>query len=297
MAPGPSLKQKIKQKLLKPKYTPHTDDEALHLCTPARTGSADIVLDAASSKASSRPASTEPVSADSHAYHDITASLLGAADTAAAGSSDQGVAAAAAKPARTKGGAFKGCLPLGKPGDTAAAAAGSTDPGAAAAAAKPTRTKGGAFKGCLPFGNPPLPPTPIEGLSTNQGVAAAAAKPARTKGGAFKGCLSFGKPPLAPTPNEGLPTAFNNRQSILTRLSKAARKPALPEEAKGKVKPPPKATPVKTKVGTGGIVCRQDKCGYRWHSVNVEKPSPSGITIPHRQGTNGDRSSHVACRQ
>lgn len=218
MTPGPSLKQKIKQKLLKPKYTPHTDDEALHLCTPARTGSADIVLDAASSKASSRPASTEPVSADSHAYHDITASLLGAADTAAAGSSDQG-------------------------------------------------------------------------------VAAAAAKPARTKGGAFKGCLSFGKPPLAPTPNEGLPTAFNNRQSILTRLSKAARKPALPEEAKGKVKPPPKATPVKTKVGTGGIVCRQDKCGYRWHSVNVEKPSPSGITILHRQGTNGDRSSHVACWQ
>lgn len=258
MTPGPSLKQKIKQKLLKPKYTPHTDDEALHLCTPARTGSADIVLDAASSKASSRPASTEPVSADSHAYHDITASLLGAADTAAAGSSDQGVAAAAAKPARTKG---------------------------------------GAFKGCLPFGNPPLPPTPIEGLSTNQGVASAAAKPARTKGGAFKGCLSFGKPPLAPTPNEGLPTAFNNRQSILTRLSKAARKPALPEEAKGKVKPPPKATPVKTKVGTGGIVCRQDKCGYRWHSVNVEKPSPSGITILHRQGTNGDRSSHVACWQ
>jgi hypothetical protein len=280
MAPGPSLKQKIKQKLLKPKYTPHTDDEALHLCTPARTGSADIVLDAASSKASSRPASTEPVSADSHAYHDITASLLGAADTAAAGSSDQGVAAAAAKPARTKGGAFKGCLPLGKPGDTAAAA-GSTDPGAAAAAAKPPRTKGGAFKGCLPFGNPPLPPASIEGLSTNQGVAAAAAKPARTKGGAFKGCLSFGKPPLAPTPNEGLPTAFNNRQSILTRLSKAARKPALPEEAKGKVKPPPKATPVKTKVGTGGIVC-----------LSVKKPS---LRDYHSASTRHKQGSIITC--
>jgi hypothetical protein len=176
MAPGPSLKQKIQQRLLKPKYTPHTDDEALGLCTPPmRSGSTDIVLDAVSSRASSRPASTEPASAESNTYHDITASLLGG-DAAAAGRSDQG----------------------------------------------------------------PTSSAPPRGLAK----------------GAFKGCLPFGKPPLAPSkPNGGLPTAFNNRGSILSRLNKAARKPAVPAAAAAapqpKAKPAPKATAVKTKVRTG----------------------------------------------
>lgn len=178
MAPGPSLKQKIQQKLLKPKYTPHKDDEALRLCTPPmRSGSTDIVLDAVSSRASSRPASTEPTSADTNTYHDITASLLGD-DAATAGRSDQGPASSA-------------------------------------------------------------PVKPIRGLAK----------------GPFKGCLPFGKPPLAPsTPNGGLPTAFNNRGSILSRLNKAARKPAVPAAAAAppqpKAKAAPKATPVKTKVRT-----------------------------------------------
>lgn len=184
---GPSLKQKIKQKLLKPKYTPHTDEEALHLCTTTatRSGSADIVLDAvSSSRASSRPPSTEPLtSSDSHAYLDITASLLGPdAAAAAGGRSDQGAAAAA---------------PAGKPGSRTNKQQGSH-----------------AFmKGCLP---------------------------------------TFAKPPLAPTtsPNNGLPTAFNNRASILSRLNRAARKPAGPisPPPQPKPKPAPKATPVKSKV-------------------------------------------------
>lgn len=172
MAPGPSLKQKIQQKLLKAKYTPHTDEEVLHLCAPAtRSGSNDIVLDAVSSRTSSRPPSTEPTSADSHAYHDITASLLGG-DATAAGKSDQG-----------------------------------------STAVKPTKSKAGVH---------------------------------------FKGCLPFGKPPMPPKANEGLPTAFNNRGSILGRLNKAARKPAVPVSApQPKPKPAPKApkvTPSKTKV-------------------------------------------------
>jgi hypothetical protein len=178
MAPGPSLKQKIQQKLLKPKYTPHTDDEALYLCNPARANSSDIVLDAVSSRASSRPASVEPTSADAHALHDFTASLLGSSDAAAAGRSDQGTLNSAA--------------------------------------VKPSRVSG-PFKGCLPFGKPPVPKsTPVK---------------------------------KAPPPNDGLPTAFNNRGSILSRLSKAARKspvPANPPQAKPK--PAPKATPVKNKV-------------------------------------------------
>jgi hypothetical protein len=178
MAPGPSLKQKIQQKLLKPKYTPHTDDEALHLCNPARANSSDIVLDAVSSRGSSRPASTDPNSADAHAYHDITASLLDPTDAAAAGRSDQGTHSSTA--------------------------------------VKPSRVSG-PFKGCLPFGKPPVPKS----------------TPAKK----------------AAPPNDGLPTAFNNRGSILSRLSKAARKSPVPTSPpQPKPKPAPKAAPVKTKV-------------------------------------------------
>lgn len=208
--PTTSLKQKIKQKFLKPKYTPHHDDEeALHLCpaTAQRSGSADIVLDAASvSPASSRPHSVEP-------YHDITASLLGAApqqDAAATGS------------ATTKGGkkSDQGLFKRNRFSSTSMTTSATPNNGSAGVSH---------FKGCLPFANK---------------------HPAAGSSGSASAC--------AAAPNNGLPTAFNHRQSILGRLSSAARKsPLLPGAAdtpttavkQPKAKPAPKATPVKTKVG------------------------------------------------
>lgn len=205
MVGGPSLKQKIKQKLLKPKYTPHNEEEALHLCSTVRSGSADIVLDAltpATSRGSSRPASTEPTSQDAHGYHDITASLL-VDDAAAARKNDQ----------------------VGR-----------------GSAVKATPSSRGPFKGCLPFGKPV-------------------------------------------TANEGLPTAFNNRQSILGRLNKAAKKPAQPPPPPPQAKPKPAGkAAVKPKVG--GL--SQQPC---WSTKQLQYASQQ----THFDGSTDTDLAHVLC--
>lgn len=161
--PRGSLRQAIKQKLLKKKYPPPSEEEAMQLCSTTRSATADIVLDAltpVTSRGSSRAASAEPTAsdhADAGTYHDITTSLLAddaaAAPAAAAGRSDQ----------RPRGSSSR---------------------------VKDT------FKGCFPFQH---------SSSSSRSIKVVAS---------------------TPEPNGGLPTAFNNRQSILSRLNRAAQKPA-----------------------------------------------------------------------
>jgi hypothetical protein len=189
-AAASSLRQKLKSKLLKPKYASltHEPEEAASLyCTPpaARSASADIELASTPSRGAS------PTSGDVEeppAVHDITASLLGG---------DHGDAAAAAA-----AGSDQGTHPKtlrGLSGSKAASVA-------------------AGFKGCFPFAQQQLQ----QRLKKAAGPPPAAAPP-----------------PAKAKPNGGLATAFNNRQSILGRLNRAAK------QASGAAAspPPPPAQP------------------------------------------------------